>query len=75
MDLYSGLKPGLITIILLVAAWRVGVFYAKSETKSMWMAIGIAALVVFFVNGPQETMNSFNGIFRLVLNWISTLGG
>lgn len=75
MDLYSNIKPAFITLLLIFAVGRAIYLFFKKASREMWMTLGIAAVLGFFINGPQETLNAFGGLIRLVLNWISTLGG
>ncbi|GAK30786.1 hypothetical protein WOSG25_050580 [Weissella oryzae SG25] len=75
MDLYSSIKPAFVTLLLLAGGGRVLFLFFQKQTRTMWMTIGIVAVLGFFINGPQETINAGNGLIRLVLNWISTIGG
>ncbi|QYU58817.1 hypothetical protein K1728_05305 [Weissella confusa] len=75
MDFYNSLKPLFLVIVVIIAGARAMKHYGKSETKDMWLSIGIGALVYFFVNGPQESLNAFSGLINALLNWIQGLGG
>lgn len=75
MDIYNALKPVLLGAVVIISGGRAIAHYSKSETKQMWVAILIGALVYFFVNGPTNTLNAFSGLMNTVLNYIQGLGG
>ncbi|GAK31913.1 hypothetical protein WOSG25_190210 [Weissella oryzae SG25] len=75
MDLYSSIKPAIITILMFAAVIYAVFKFFKKETRAMWIGIGIAAVLLYFIKSPQEALSSFDGLIKLVLNWISSLGG
>ncbi|MCT3058889.1 hypothetical protein EFN72_06380 [Leuconostoc citreum] len=75
MDFYNAIKPLLLGGTVIIASWRAAKHYAKNESKEMWFAIGIGALVYFFVNGPANTLQAFSGLLNALLNWIKGIGG
>lgn len=75
MDLYGSIKPALVTVLLIVVVVRAVMHLIKKETKEMWISVLIGAIILVIVNGPEQTLNSFQGLVNLVLDYISTLGG
>jgi len=75
LDFYNSIKPLLLTGTVIIAGARALGHYGKNEAKDMWMAILIGALVFFFINGPQNTLQAFSGILNALLNWVKGIGG
>ncbi|WP_349533861.1 TcpD family membrane protein [Leuconostoc citreum] len=75
MELYNSLKPLLQGVAVVIAGWRALNHYTKNESKEMWMAIGVGALVYYFLGGPATTLQAFNGLLNAVMNFLKGMGG
>ncbi|WP_337089648.1 TcpD family membrane protein [Leuconostoc pseudomesenteroides] len=75
MDFYNSIKPLLLVGTVVIAGGRALMHYGKNESKDMWTSIFIGALVYFFVNGPQNSLQAFSGILNALLNWVKGIGG
>ena len=74
MDLYNSFKPVLLFAVFLIGAVRAVICFGKNEIKGMWIALGIAMVVFFFVSGPETTAKAGDGIMNAILNFISSIG-
>lgn len=75
MDFYNSIKPLLLGLVVIIAGSRAIKHYSKNEGKDMWVAIGVGALVYFFVNGPANSLQAFSGLLNALLNWVKGIGG
>ncbi|MGO2909425.1 TcpD family membrane protein [Leuconostoc citreum] len=75
MDFYNSIKPLLLGGTVIIAGWRALKHYGKNEGKEMWTAIGVGALVYFFVNGPQNSLQAFTGLLNSLINYLKGMGG
>lgn len=58
MDFYNSIKSLLLVGTVVIAGGRALMHYGKNESKDMWVSIFIGALVYFFVNGPQDSLQA-----------------
>ncbi|MBZ5961364.1 hypothetical protein KII94_08815 [Leuconostoc gelidum subsp. gasicomitatum] len=75
MDIYNAIKPVLLGAVALIAGGKAVGHFGKSETKQLWITLGLGGLILFFVNGPQKSLGAFDGLMNALLNFISGLGG
>ncbi|CAK1231032.1 TcpD family membrane protein [Fructobacillus cardui] len=75
MPFYNTLKPLFLWGIIIYAGIRLFGHYGKKETLQMWFTLGIASVVVSFINNPETFLSSPGGIITSLIQFIASIGG